>query len=83
VSAPDAAEAAIRAALARSARSISPEDAARTLDPETWRKRLVDIRAAAIRLAGAGEVTILRKGRPVDPGDFKGVWRIARTDVDG
>ena len=34
------------------------------------------VRRVAVSLAQAGEVAILRKGKPVDPDDFKGVYRI-------
>jgi len=59
-------------------KSICPTDAARALDAENWRARLNAVRNGAIRLALAGKVDILRKGKPVDPTDFKGVYRIAR-----
>jgi hypothetical protein len=58
------------------ASSISPEEAARAVDPENWRRRMGDVRSAAIRLAKAGRIAILRKGKPVDPDDFKGVIRL-------
>jgi hypothetical protein len=58
-------------------KSICPTDAARALDAENWRARLNAVRNGAIRLALAGKVDILRKGKPVDPTDFKGVYRIA------
>ena len=35
------------------------------------------IRRAAVRLARVGDLRILRKGKPVDPEDFKGVYRLA------
>ena len=56
--------------------SITPEDAARAVDPEHWRKRLHEVRAAAVRLARDGRIVILRKGRPVEPDAFKGVIRL-------
>lgn len=56
--------------------SISPEDAARAVDRENWRMRMGDVRAAAVRLAKEGRIVILRKGKPVDPDDFKGVIRL-------
>lgn len=64
--------------------SISPTDAALALaegdDAEkTWRRLLPQIRRVAIGLAQAGRIVILRKGKPADPGDFKGVYRLGRT----
>ncbi|PWE17083.1 DUF3253 domain-containing protein [Marinicauda salina] len=58
-------------------KSIDPAEAAREAFPEDWRDRVRAVRAAAIGLARRGEVVILRKGKPVDPDSFKGVYRIA------
>ena len=61
-------------------RSISPADVAKAIDPERFNRQFGHVRQAAIRLARRGEVTILRKGKPVeDPENFKGVWRIGRA----
>jgi hypothetical protein len=35
------------------------------------------VRKVAVRLMKQGRVAILRKGRPVDPDDFRGVYRLA------
>jgi hypothetical protein len=35
------------------------------------------VRRAAVRLMKQGRIVILRKGRPVDPDDFRGVYRLA------
>jgi hypothetical protein len=60
--------------------SISPSDVARALSPpapsEAWRSKLSAVRRAAVRLALAGEIDILRKGKPVDPAAAKGVIRL-------
>jgi hypothetical protein len=67
-------------AAAPEGRSISPADVAKTADPENQHKRFGHVRQAAIRLALAGKVTILRKGKPVpDVEAFKGVYRIGRV----
>lgn len=57
-------------------KSICPTEAAQILSDADWRRRLPEIKQAAIRLAKSGQVWILRKGKPVDPDDFKGVYRI-------
>ncbi len=62
------------------ASSISPEDAARAVDSENWRKRMGEVRGAAVRLAKEGRIVILRKGKPVDPENFKGVIRLRIVD---
>jgi hypothetical protein len=61
-------------------KSISPTEVARTLagdQPDNWGPLMTPIRAASVRLARAGKLIILRKGRPVDPEDFKGVYRLS------
>ncbi|WP_420431656.1 DUF3253 domain-containing protein [Hyphobacterium sp.] len=75
----DTVEAAIlRLAEARGAgKSISPSEVALALDPENWRRLLGAVKQAAMRLAIGGKIEILRKGKAVDPSDFKGVYRIA------
>jgi Protein of unknown function (DUF3253) len=35
------------------------------------------VRRAAVHLMKEGRVVILRKGKPVDPDDFRGVYRLA------
>ncbi len=42
-------------------------------NPGTWAR---DVRNAAIGLARAGKITIYRKGKPADPEDFRGVYRL-------
>ena len=55
--------------------SITPTDVAMAMGPD-WRSKLSAVRRAAIRLAVAGEIEILRKGKPVDPVEVKGVIRL-------
>ena len=58
--------------------SISPPDVARALDPSPeWHRLMGSIRRAAVDLALAGRIVILRKGKPADPSDFKGVYRLS------
>lgn len=42
----------------------------------SWQSCLPDVRAAAIALAQEGRLVILRKGKPVDPSNFRGVYRL-------
>jgi hypothetical protein len=67
-------------AQARADGTISPTDVARALGgvhPEGWGPLMQPIRRVAVRLMKEGRIVILRKGRPVDPDGFKGVYRIA------
>lgn len=61
-------------------KTICPTEAAKAVatarGEEDWNARLPAVRAAAVRLAKRGDVAVYRKGKPVDPDDFKGVYRI-------
>ncbi len=60
--------------------SIDPAEVAHDVAPgpgEHWRTKLSAVRRAAIRLAQAGRIDILRKGQAVDPAqDIRGVIRL-------
>jgi len=70
-------------------RSISPVEVARAIarararpsdPPDAWRRYLPAVRQQALHLARQGRLTILRKGKPVDPhAPFKGVVRLGRA----
>ncbi len=57
-------------------KSVSPEEVARAVDPEGWRRLLGHVRAVARGLARQGKLVVLRHNKPADPGDFKGVYRL-------
>lgn len=57
-------------------KTICPSEAARKVSATRWQKLMGDVRAEAVRLAKAGEISIYRKGKPVDPETFKGVYRL-------
>ncbi|WP_137176426.1 DUF3253 domain-containing protein [Roseomonas sp. AR75] len=60
-------------------KSVCPSEVARALatDEAGWRSLLGAVRSAAIRLAQAGKIDVLRKGKPVDPGaEIRGVIRL-------
>ncbi len=67
-------------------KSISPTDAARALagNPPgvAWRGSLSPIRLAAQRLAKAGVIELLRKGKPVPPAEARGVIRLRLTQAE-
>ena len=79
----DRIEAAILSLLEKrgSGKSICPSEAAREAFGEEWRGHMRHVRAAAVHLAREGRIVITRKGRPVDPDDFKGVYRLALPDA--
>lgn len=57
-------------------KSICPSEVARALAPNAWRPLLGAVRAEALRLAEAGRIDILRKGRPVSGEAVRGVIRL-------
>lgn len=67
----------------RQGATICPSDAARRVagdDPDDWRPRMDEARAAAARLVGRGEVVITQGGDPVDPALARGPIRIRHAD---
>lgn len=81
----ETAEEAILALLARQepGRTLAPEAVARRLaGAEGWQAQLGAVRRAAVKLAGEGRLVIYRKGKPVDPTDFKGVYRVGLPRQD-
>ena len=87
---PPSLEAAILAlcAGADAGRTIGPIDAAQAYaaargeGPLAWRAYLSQVRGAAVRLAEAGRIVIYRKGKPADPHDFRGVYRLGPPRSD-
>jgi hypothetical protein len=64
-------------------KTISPTDAANALMPgPQWHVLMTPIRRVAVRLALEGRLVIYRKGKPVDPNDFKGVYRLGLPRQD-
>lgn len=57
-------------------KSVEPAEVAKSLQPEQWQRMLPKVRATALGLMRQGKLTITKKGKPVDPNDFKGVTRL-------
>lgn len=55
--------------------TICPSEAARAMAPEDWRQRMEAVRAAGVRLAAEGRLSVLQGGAPVDPATAKGPIR--------
>jgi hypothetical protein len=70
------------------AKTICPTDAAKVFaekrgeDDLGWRNHLMLVRRAAVALALEGRLVIYRKGKPVDPEDFRGVYRLGVPRAD-
>jgi hypothetical protein len=69
---------AILAVLARTGgKTLSAPEIAHGIATEgDWHALLTPIRRAAVALAQAGRLVIYRKGKPADPNDFRGVYRL-------
>ena len=75
---PEAIEAEILQRTATTDKSICPSEVARALEAENWRPLMGAVRQAAARLATAGSIEILRKGKPIAPEAMHGVIRLRR-----
>ena len=67
-------------------RTLGPMDVARTLGgdhPDGWGPLMQPIRRVAVQLMKDGRLVITRKGRPVDPDDFRGVYRLRLPGHEG
>ncbi len=66
-------------------KTLCPSEAARELGgphPDGWGPLMIPVRRVAVRLAQEGRLVITRKGKPVDPADFKGVYRVSLPRLD-
>ena len=64
-------------------KTVSPEDIARAVaEGSDWRTHLGTVRRAAVKLALDGRLVIYRKGKAVDPADFKGVYRLGLPHLE-
>jgi hypothetical protein len=62
--------------------SARPTPRARCMPGPDWHVLMQPVRRAAIKLALGGRIVIYRKGRPADPNDFKGVYRLGLPRFD-
>ena len=62
----------------RAGATICPSEAARAVDPDGWRDLMPAARAAAGRLAAAGDVEVTQRGQVVDVATARGPVRIRR-----
>ena len=73
---------------AGSGKTICPTDAAKAFasargeDDLGWRNWLQKVRGAAVGMARKGDIVIYRKGKPADPDDFRGVYRLGMPRSD-
>jgi hypothetical protein len=60
----------------------APEIAQAIATQSDWHGLLMPIRRAAVALARSGRLVIYRKGKPADPLDFRGVYRLGLPRQD-
>lgn len=64
-------------------RTLAPMDVAQAVAPgENWQHVLPEIRRSAVRMAQEGRLLIYRKGKPVDPAELRGVYRLGLPKSD-
>lgn len=63
-------------------KSVAPEEVARAVDADAWRRQLGHVRNTAVGLARQGRLVITRHGKPANPEKFKGVYRL-RLPLEG
>jgi hypothetical protein len=63
--------------------TLSATDIAQAIEPDgNWHGLLLPIRRAAVALAQRGRLVIYRKGKPADPNNFRGVYRLGLPRQD-
>ena len=80
---PEELEAAVLALLKERGpgKTIGPADVAQAIggnQPDGWGPLMQPVRKVAVRLMKDGRIVILRKGRPVDPDEIRGTYRLAQ-----
>ena len=60
-------------------KTICPSEAARRVAPDNWEPLMQQARAAAQRLAAAGEIVVMQGGQRVDPSRAKGPIRLKKV----
>jgi len=58
------------------AQTIARDRAKDTSPSDLWLKFMTAVRQQAIHLARKGRIEIVRKGKAVDPNDFKGLYKL-------
>jgi len=63
--------------------TLSAPEITHVIQPDgDWHGLLMPIRRAAVALAQTGRIVIYRKGKPADPNDFRGVYRLGLPRQD-
>lgn len=66
-------------------KTLDPSEVARVIGgkrPEQWSPLMIPVRRAAVALAQAGRLVIYRKGKPADPANFRGLYRLGLPRQD-
>ena len=57
-------------------KSVEPADVAKHIQTDQWQRVLPKVRGTALALMRQGRLTITKKGKVVDPANFRGVTRL-------
>ena len=66
-------------------KTLGPADIAQEIAgkaADQWGPLMQPLRRVVVRLAKEGRLVIYRKGKPADPDDFKGVYRLGPVRMD-
>jgi len=66
-------------------KTVDPTEIARALAGpagDDWGALMPAVRRIAVRLANEGRLAVYRKGKQVDPNDFKGLYRLGPVRQD-
>jgi hypothetical protein len=80
--APSLEENILKVLMRDSAKTLSAPELAQAITLDDWHSLLMPIRRAAVALAQSGRLVIYRKGKPADPLDFRGVYRLGLPRQD-
>jgi len=61
--------------------TLSPNQVAKSINEENWRRQLPQVRAAIGQLVEAGRIEVVRKGKVADYEGIRGIWRIRLSDA--
>ncbi|MFT3998251.1 MAG: DUF3253 domain-containing protein [Asticcacaulis sp.] len=62
--------------------TLSPNQVAKSINEENWRRQLPQVRAAIGQLVEAGRIEVVRKGKVVEFEGIKGIWRIRLSGAE-
>lgn len=62
--------------------TLSPNQVAKTINEENWRRQLPQVRAAIQKLVDEGQIEVVRKGKVVPFENLKGIYRLRLASTE-